>query len=179
MNADDAEKNTGNSQKLLLDLQAWLHALYSSGHAIYDELGIVRLDRHAGSRFTLGYLNNEAFIGFGRDELKWARLIPWEYAATYRGKKELNLVARPLETEQDPTPPLAISFELDKISDALTLAAHGCVFLRQISAENNRDLLVTKSHFGQIPVVMLERDENLFETGQRNANKARAKGGFK
>jgi hypothetical protein len=163
----------------LAALRKWLDALYVKNEALFDRQGIVRLQPHAAAQFSLGLLRGEPFLAFGATEISWAEAMPWHYAAVYRGKAELNLVAHPLQVDGVATPPFAMSFELRTIADAFGLAAHGSVHLRGGSHSNagSAALLVSRVPFAEVPVLMLESDDNLFDVGRKNANRAKSRKG--
>jgi hypothetical protein len=166
----------------LIGLQQWLLRLYSAQLAKYDEQGVVHVVPEVARRFGLGVVDDNAFIAFEKDESGWASKMPWEYAAIYQGKRDLYLVASPLEFIDGATPPFGLSFEMRSVVEAQALHSYGILELRRslVNISDARQTrIISREAFAELPIYLLEEGEPIFGASEKRQNRASHQGGRK
>jgi hypothetical protein len=161
-------------EEALAALQSWLSFLYREGLARYDdEQGAVRVGPEVSGQFAVGRIGQRPFLVFPGQEAAWSMLMPWEYAAVHRGRRDLYLVASPMMVGagRGRTPAFGLGFELSNSTKTLAIAAAGTLDLRFHTARGNGQptdrqgtsplsiATVSSNAFASVPVRMLEDDE--------------------
>lgn len=165
----------------LTALQQWLGSLYRERVAFYDEEGIVRLSHTVAGRFGLGYLRGSVFVSLPLIEVRWARLMPWSYAAIREGLPDLFLVSAPIELDAGYTPPFGVSFSMESVARARAVANFSRLDLRNlVSTPGQEKWIVSRTPFAHMPILLLERDANVFQPNllavRRNSEQPRNQG---
>lgn len=170
-------------QPALMGLQQWLLRLYSMQLARYDDQGVVHVAPEVARRFGMGVVDDNAFVAFEKDECRWATHMPWEYAAIYQGKRDLYLVASPLEFTDGQTPPFGLSFEMRSIVEAQALHSYGILELRRsistVPSSTRQTRIISRDAFAELPIYLLEQDEPVFGISERRQARASHGGGRK
>jgi len=172
-------KNTDNSASKELhrhaysEAQKWLESLCQKKLAQYDDEGIAHVNESVAARFSLGLHEENIFIAMRREESDWAEGMQWEYAAIYRGKKNLYFVASPVEMEFGISAPFGLSFQLSSVSEAASLAAYESIQMRRFAKgiDYFQKSMVSRFPFAEIPVLILEENQSIFDVNSKPKSK--------
>lgn len=172
MKKNDISQDKERHHRAYIGVRQWLDSLYRKNLAWSDQ-GVVRVNEAVAKRFSLGKykdptsLDEDIFIAMRQEEMAWAADMPWEYAAVYRGKKDLYLVASSIEVDGAVTPPFGLSFQLPSVGDASMLTTYGKLQLRRfaIGSEHYDSVLVTRASFSEMPVHLLDENDTVFDVG--------------
>lgn len=167
--------------RCLVALQHWLSTLYSHQLAKYSEDGVVHVSHEVAGRFSIGTVDESVFLAVQQIEMRWVEGMPWEYAAVYRGKKEIYLVASPIEIDGADTPPFGLSFEMQSVIEAEALYSYGMLELRRslaTVADSKKSRILERTAFAEMPILLLDEDAPLFASGStKKTVKAGARSG--
>jgi hypothetical protein len=163
----------------LFALQQWLRTLYQQKLATYDDDGVVRLSADVARRFTLGVVGEDLFIALQQEELGWASAMPWQYAAVYSGKRDLHLIAAPMEIDLVDTAPFGLSFQMTSVAEATSLTTYGMLGLRGFASGIQCQTLplVTRMPFATFPIYLLAESVAIFDAGNKNPSPPSGRGG--
>jgi hypothetical protein len=158
--------------------QSWLGALCQRRLAWYDDQGVARVNESVAARFSLGLHDEKIFIAMRDEEALWAEGMPWEYAAIYRGKKDLYIVSSPVETESGLSDPFGLSFQLRSISESASLAAYDSMQMRRFARgiDNFQRIMVARLPFATMPIIVLEENQSVFDANIRPKSKLNSRG---
>jgi hypothetical protein len=164
----------------LVSMQQWLANLYSNRLANYDDQGVVHIAPEVAHRFALGQVDRTVFLSIQRTEIPWAARMPWDYAAIYRGKKDLYLVISSIDIDGGETPPFGLSFALASVADAEMLSAFGSIELRRCIGKVESGFhtqVIDRNAFAELPILILDEGEPIFQAGTKRTAKIVARGG--
>jgi hypothetical protein len=153
----------------LVALQDWLIELRRAKLVEIDEAGILFIHANVARRFALAFVHDAVLLAMPPLETVWARIVPWSYAAIYRGRNTLHLVGETMVIDDAPAPPLAISFTVTSVNKALALQQHDELELRGFAGNLSGQWQVSPRAFARMPLHILDEDENVMDLMERRA----------
>lgn len=153
----------------LLQFQKWVTVLYQNSLARRNDQGIIEVAPPVAQRFCIGFSGDCIVVGAPREEIAWARLMPWSHAALYQGRSTMHLVSERAEFDGGMVPPFALAFDCD--ADIVRgLESYGSLQIREILKRPPGSAIaeLSKNAFGHMPFYLLEQDEEVMEARGRN-----------
>lgn len=161
----------------LLYFQKWVGVLYHHGLARRSPNGVIEVAPPIARRFCIGFSNTSdcILVGALREEMAWARRMPWSHAAIYRGRNTIHLVTDRAEYDGGTVSPFAVAFDCDN-QLARDLESYGTLQLRAILSRRPGTAAaeLSKTAEGHMPFYVLEQDEDVMDIGGRRGPKKSA-----
>lgn len=176
---NDYELSKEQQRSAYNNAQVWLQSLLHKRLAYFDDDGVARVNESIASRFSLGLYDEDIFIAMRAEEASWAEDMPWQYAAIYRGKRDLYLVSSRIETEHGLTEPFGLSFQLRSISETSSLSAYDSIQLRRFARgiDHFQKTMVSRLPFAKMPIIILDDNQSVFDVNFKPKSKFDSRGG--